>query len=273
VDDLVEGSSALDVVTDAVISLESCPHLNAGVGSVFNCRGEHELDASIMCGSTGRAGSVSCVKSIEHPILAARGLLESGGHVMLVGEGAEAFAAGIGLKHVDNSHFSTPNRLSQLEAAKAVGSVVLDGGIEKGKMGTVGAVAIDKFGNLAAATSTGGMTNKQVGRVGDTPCIGAGTFSDTLVAVSCTGSGEAFMRVCAAKEVACAMEFGGHSVSTAAELVLKKISQFDGSGGIIAVASNGDIALPFNTEGMFRGFMREGERPVVGIYRGDERSA
>lgn len=272
---LKSGASALDVVTEAVTMLEDCPLFNAGRGAVFTHQGTHELDASIMDGRTLEAGSVVGVQRIRHPIQAARKVMEHSAHIMFTAAGAEALAREQGLEMVEPDYFSTDERYQQLLAAQqGAGKVVLDHDAPldpERKFGTVGAVALDAEGNLAAATSTGGMTNKQVGRVGDSPIIGAGCYaSNRTVAVSCTGTGETFMRTLAAYDVAAMMEYGGLSVSAASSrVVMDKITSLGGSGGLIAVDAQGNIALPFNSEGMYRGYGYVDDEPVVAIYRGD----
>lgn len=283
---LAAGASALDVVSLAVDLLEDCPLFNAGVGAVYTSTATHELDAAIMDGATLRAGAVACVSRIARPLRAARAVMERSGHVLLVGAGAEAFAQAQGLALVDPSHFSTEARLQQLRAAQRQGVVQLDHDTvveaavpltESGKFGTVGAVARDVQGNLAAATSTGGMTNKQPGRVGDSPLIGAGTYADNRsAAVSCTGSGELFIRAAAAHDVCARMAYGGRTLAKAArevvEQALPALSGGGGSGGLIAVDAHGNLALPFNTPGMYRGHARVGEVPRTAIF-GDFREA
>ncbi|WP_114196049.1 isoaspartyl peptidase/L-asparaginase family protein [Edaphovirga cremea] len=280
---LAQGGSALDAVTEAVRLLEECPLFNAGKGAVFTNRGTHELDACVMDGRTLDAGAVSCVSRIRNPILAARAVLESSPHVMFTAEGAEQFAQSQGLAMVPPDYFYTEARYQQLQRAQAdEGRVVLDhdGASEQSlsqndpldpdrKFGTVGAVALDAQGNLAAATSTGGMTNKQVGRVGDTPIIGAGCYANNAtVAVSSTGTGEIFMRTVAAYDVSALMEYGGLSLQQATDkVVMEKLLALGGSGGLIAVDRDGNIALPFNSEGMYRGFGYVGDAASVGIYR------
>ena len=267
---LAAGASALDVATEAVRALEDCPHLNAGRGAVLNAAGEHELDAAVMCGSSGRAGAVCCVRTILNPILTARALLESGAHVMLAGAGAEAFSQRCGHAAVENSVFATPYRRQQWEAARGAAAAAPPAAL----LGTVGAVCLDAHGALAAATSTGGMTNKLPGRVGDTPCLGAGTFADAGVAVSCTGTGEAFMRACAAKEVASVLkwrqraeaEAPGEGLRVACAEALRSVAALGGSGGLIAVASDGSVELPFDTEGMYRGTWSAAHGARVAIY-------
>lgn len=272
---LAAGGSALDAVTDAVRRLEACPLFNAGRGAVFTHQGTHELDASIMDGRTLQAGAVAGVSHIEHPILAARKVLEASPHVLLIGAGAEAFAVAQGLEPVAADFFSTPERLAQLLRVRDSDATSLDHDVvttpldEDRKLGTVGAVALDLHGNLAAATSTGGMTNKQAGRVGDSPLIGAGCYaSNDSAAVSCTGTGEVFMRTLAAYDVAAQMKYGGRSLQQAtASVIHDTVSELEGSGGLIAVDAHGNLALPFNSEGMYRGFAYV-EGPVeVAIYR------
>jgi len=273
---LASGASALDVVTEAVRLLEECPMFNAGVGSVFTHQGTHELDACVMDGRTLEVGAVAGVSHIRNPVLAARAVLEHSPHVLFTGAGAESFATAQGLEMVAAEFFSTPGRRKQLERAQNQQKVVLDHDEARSgepldpdrKMGTVGAVALDSAGNLAAATSTGGMTNKQVGRVGDSPLPGAGCYASNTVAVSCTGTGEVFIRTLAAYDVAALMNYGGLSLQQATErVVMEKIPQLGGSGGLIAIDSRGNVVLPFNSEGMYRGFGVVGEAPVAAIFR------
>ncbi|MDU6684683.1 MAG: beta-aspartyl-peptidase [Enterobacteriaceae bacterium] len=267
------GESALDVVTEAVRLLEECPLFNAGIGSVFTRDETHELDACVMDGYSLRAGAVAGVSRLRNPILAARLVMERSPHVLLVGEGAEKFAFAEGMEPVSPDLFSTPERYAQLLAARAAGQTSLDHGgaplDETKKMGTVGAVALDKQGNLAAATSTGGMTNKLPGRVGDSPLPGAGCYANNAsVAVSCTGTGEVFIRALAAYDIAALMDYGGLSLHEACEaVVMEKLPALGGSGGLIAVDREGNIALPFNSEGMYRAWGYAGDAPSVGIYR------
>lgn len=272
---LAQGGSALDAVTEAVRLLEECPLFNAGKGSVFTHQGTHELDACVMNGRTCDAGAVAGVSRIRNPILAARAVLENSQHVLFAGEGAEKFATAHGLEMVAPDFFFTQSRFDQLHRAQAeLGRVLLDhDGAEPidpdSKFGTVGAVALDALGNLAAATSTGGMTNKQAGRVGDTPIIGAGCYANNAtVAVSSTGTGEIFMRGVAAYDVSALMEYAGLSLQQASDrVVMEKLLAMGGSGGMIAIDSQGNVALPFNSEGMYRGFGYVGDAPSVGIYR------
>ncbi|MES3498912.1 beta-aspartyl-peptidase [Citrobacter portucalensis] len=270
---LEDGRSALDVVTEAVRLLEECPLFNAGIGAVYTRDETHELDACVMDGNTLNAGAVAGVSHLRNPILAARLVMERSPHVMMIGEGAENFAIAQGMERVSADIFSTPERYAQLLAARAEGETVLDHSAspldENNKMGTVGAVALDMFGNLAAATSTGGMTNKLPGRVGDSPLVGAGCYANNAsVAVSCTGTGEVFIRALAAYDIAALMDYGGLSLSEACErVVMEKLPALGGSGGLIAIDHEGNVALPFNSEGMYRAWGYAGDTPTTGIYR------
>ncbi|EKY5004979.1 beta-aspartyl-peptidase [Citrobacter amalonaticus] len=270
---LEAGESALDVVTEAVRLLEECPLFNAGIGAVYTRDETHELDACIMDGNTLKAGAVAGVSHLRNPILAARLVMERSPHVMMIGAGAEKFAAGEGMALVSGDLFSTPERYQQLLVARSSGETVLDHSgaplDEDKKMGTVGAVALDVHGNLAAATSTGGMTNKLPGRVGDSPLVGAGCYANNAsVAVSCTGTGEVFIRALAAYDIAALMDYGGLSLSEACErVVMEKLPALGGSGGLIAIDHEGNVALPFNCEGMYRAWGYAGDTPTTGIYR------
>ncbi|HKX39634.1 MAG TPA: isoaspartyl peptidase/L-asparaginase [Burkholderiaceae bacterium] len=279
---LAGGASALDVVTDAVRRLEECPLFNAGLGSVYTAEGRHELDACVMRGSDLASGAVAGVRTLRNPVLAARAVLEAGGPVLLIGPGAERFAHERGCETVAPEWFGTPERLAQLRAAQAAGMATLDHDAsqpanheaaappldERDKFGTVGAVALDAQGHLAAATSTGGMTNKRPGRVGDSPLVGAGCYAnDRTVAVSCTGVGEAFIRAVAAHDVSALIEYGGLPLQQAAQrVVMDKLPPLGGRGGLIAIDAHGAVTLPFNTEGMYRGYARVGEAPVSAVY-------
>jgi beta-aspartyl-peptidase (threonine type) len=274
---LADGASALDVVTEAVRRLEECPLFNAGFGAVYTADGEHELDACVMRGSDLAAGAVAGVRTLRNPVLAARAVLDAGSPVLLIGPGAERFASERGCELVAPDWFGTAERLVQLHAVQAAGAVTLDHDRaapldERGKFGTVGAVALDAHGHLAAATSTGGMTNKRPGRVGDSPIVGAGCYAnDRTVAVSCTGVGEAFMRALAAHDVSALIDYAGLSLQEAARrVVMDKLPPLGGRGGLIAIDARGNVVLPFNTEGMYRGWARVGEAPVSAIYA-DER--
>lgn len=270
---LEDGRSALDVVTEAVRLLEECPLFNAGIGAVYTRDETHELDACVMDGNTLNAGAVAGVSHLRNPILAARLVMEHSPHVMMIGEGAENFAIAQGMERVSADIFSTPERYAQLLAARTAGETVLDHSAspldENNKMGTVGAVALDMFGNLAAATSTSGMTNKLPGRVGDSPLVGAGCYANNAsVAVSCTGTGEVFIRALAAYDIAALMDYGGLSLSEACErVVMEKLPALGGSGGLIAIDHEGNVALPFNSEGMYRAWGYAGDTPTTGIYR------
>jgi beta-aspartyl-peptidase (threonine type) len=269
---LEAGESALDVVTEAVRLLEECPLFNAGIGAVFTRDETHELDACVMDGISLKAGAVAGVSHLRNPVLAARLVMEQSPHVLLVGEGAEKFAFAHGMEPVSPEIFSTPERYQQLLAARGAGETRLDHAApldEASKMGTVGAVALDKAGNLAAATSTGGITNKLPGRVGDSPLPGAGCYANNAsVAVSCTGTGEVFIRTLAAYDIAALMDYGGLSLAEACErVVMEKLPALEGSGGLIAIDREGNVALPFNSEGMYRAWGYAGDTPSTGIYR------
>ena len=280
---LAEGGSALDAVALAVSLLEDCPLFNAGHGAVFTRDETHELDAAVMDGDGLRAGAVACVTRIKHPVYAARAVMEKTSHVLLVGAGAETFARLHALEMVEPAYFSTDFRREQLQRARAEGRTLLDhdGGHaeqktqdeqpldEKTKFGTVGAIALDAHGHLAAATSTGGMTNKLPGRVGDSPLIGAGTYADDrYAAISCTGSGEMFIRAATAYDVCARMAYAGQSLHEAAHAaIFEGLTPIGGSGGLIAIDHQGNVCLPFNSEGMYRGHARVGEAPHTAIYR------
>jgi beta-aspartyl-peptidase (threonine type) len=275
---LKNGGSALDAVEVAVKFLEDCPLYNAGKGAVFTANGKHELDASIMNGKDLAAGAIAEVTNIKNPISAARAVMEKSGHVLLVGRGAEEFAKLHGLEAAAAEYFFTEERWKALLRVRQEDptKTELDHGSGKAslrklkdeKFGTVGAVALDVSGNMAAATSTGGMTNKKWGRVGDSSIIGAGTYANNLCAVSCTGWGEYFIRLCVAKSVADLMEYRGFSLTKATnEMILKKLPQLGGDGGLIAVDKTGNVAMPFCTEGMYRGYIKANGKIVVKIYR------
>lgn len=260
---LKNGGTSLDAVTKAIIMMENSPLFNAGKGAVFTAEGKNEMDASIMDGSNLQAGAVAGITNVKNPILAARAVMENTGHVMLAGDGALEFAKAEGLEIMDSTYFFTERRWNSYLKAKEKASKNTDE-----KFGTVGAVALDKHGNLAAATSTGGMTLKMKGRIGDTPIIGAGNYADNnTCAVSGTGHGEYFMRNLVAYEVAALMKYKNLSLEVAAEVVVKFIMDQGGTGGLIAVSKHGDITLPFNTSGMYRGFITSGGKPEVLIYK------
>lgn len=270
---LAKGGSSLDAVEATVRVMEDSPLFNAGKGAVFTHEGRNELDAAIMDGKTKKAGSVAGVTIIKNPITAARAVMEKSEHVMMVGRGAELFATRAGLEVVDPTYFWTERRWKSLqnELLKEQGQkpqASLDFGDEK-KFGTVGAVALDRDGNLAAATSTGGMTNKKFGRVGDAPIIGAGTYADNeSVAVSATGHGEFFIRWTVAYDIAALVKYRGLTVEQAAhEVIHKKLAPVKGEGGVIVLDRNGNYAMPFNTEGMYRGVIGGDGVARVEIYK------
>ena len=255
-DILASGGSALDAVEAAVVALEESPRFNAGKGSVYNAEGRHELDASVMEGQSRRAGAVAGVETIRNPVKLARAVMEHSPHVMLISAGAERFAdTQAQIERVANDWFDTDTRRAQLEQEQARERSEADG--LRGKyFGTVGAVALDVHGNLAAATSTGGMTNKRYGRVGDSPVIGAGTWADTRCAVSGTGWGEFFLRNVVAHDIAARMAYGGATLAAAADaVILQRVPELGGDGGAIAVDRDGNIAMPFSTVGMYRGWI------------------
>lgn len=267
---LEKGGTALDAVEAAVNSLEDCPLFNAGKGSVFTAEGTHEMDAAIMDGKTLEAGAVSLISGIKNPVSLARKVMEKSAHVFLAGKGAMQFAKNQGYKIFDDTYFYDEFRHQQWLEIKGTDKFQLDHAKKKdSKMGTVGAVALDSKGNMAAATSTGGMTNKKWGRIGDSPMIGAGTYANNKTcAVNCTGSGEYFIRAVAAYNVSCLMEHKGLSLQEAAqETIHEQVTNLGGDGGLIAVDSNGNIAMPFNTEGMYRAFKTSEGKKEIGIYK------
>jgi len=266
---LAKGGTALDAVERAVIELESSPLFNAGKGSVFTEKGTHEMDASIMCGIERKAGAVSIITGIKNPISLARKVMEETEHVFLAGAGAMEFAQTVGAKLESPEYFYDEFRFNQWQEVKGTDTFQLDHSQNKEKkFGTVGAVALDQFGNIAAATSTGGMTNKKFGRVGDSPMIGAGTYANNQTCgVSCTGSGEFFIRGVVAYDVSCLMEYKGLNLQTACDLVIKeRLIKLGGDGGLIAVDALGNLAFSFNTDGMYRASQKKGEDGFVGIY-------
>jgi len=303
---LDRGGSALDAVEAAVVSLEDFPLFNAGRGSVFTHEGKNEMDAAIMDGASLKAGAVAFVRNVKNPISLARLVMDKTEHVLLAGEGAIQFAEEMGVELRDNAYFFTQHRWQQLEDAIVAGKVQLDhseakeieathisqeGGFtpapdspprgggkppfptEIGQAGpnkprgTVGAVACDSQGSLASATSTGGMTNKKFGRVGDTPIIGAGTYADDTCAVSCTGHGEYFMLGVTGFDLSARMKYKGLSLDRAATEAIDRLTEIGGEGGLIAVDTRGNVVLPFNSEGMYRAMIRSGLPPEIDIYR------
>jgi beta-aspartyl-peptidase (threonine type) len=271
---LKRSGSSLDATEAAVEVLEDDAHFNAGRGSVFTSAGTNEMDASIMDGKTLRAGAVGGLKHIKNPIGLARFIMEKSPHVMLDCAGAEAFAKANGIELVDQKYFFTQERWDALQKIKAAekhrtggaGKIIVI--TDQDRHGTVGAVALDKNGDLAAATSTGGTTNKLPGRIGDTPIIGAGTYANNQTcAVSCTGDGEYFIRAGAAHEVSALMKYRSMTLQEAAQAALEAVKELGGTGGLIAIDKNGDIALPFNTNGMYRGYVDPNGKFVVEIYK------
>ena len=259
--------TSLEAVTRAIVSLEDNPLFNAGKGSVFTFDGRNELDAAIMDGSTLKAGAVCGVTHIKNPIELARTVMEHSEFVMLSGEGAEEFALSRGFALVPRSYFHTPERWRQLERIRG-GDAGLSA-LTISHVGTVGAVALDADGRLAAATSTGGMTGKRYNRIGDSPIIGAGTYADDRsCAVSATGHGEIFIRAAVAHDICSRMRFGGRALRDAVrEVVLEELPAMRGEGGVIAIDGRGDIAMEFNSEGMFRASRKAGEEAQIAIYR------
>jgi beta-aspartyl-peptidase (threonine type) len=288
---LEKGGSALDCVEATVCSLEDFPLFNAGRGAVFTHEGKNEMDASIMDGRSLRAGAVAFVKNVKNPIKLARLVMERTEHVLLGGAGANQFALEMGVEMADDAYFYTEHRYQQLLSAREQGVIQLDHTAEEqeildenleavgadGKssqirnpkpIGTVGAVACDQNGYLASATSTGGMTNKKFGRIGDTPLIGAGTYADDRTcAVSCTGHGEFFMQGVTAYDVAARMRYQGIDLVTAARETIESLTRTGGEGGLIAVDANGNVTLPFNSEGMYRGYVSSSGELMTEIYK------
>jgi L-asparaginase / beta-aspartyl-peptidase len=264
---LQAGGTSLDAVTQAVVLLEDNPLFNAGRGAVFTLDGRNELDAAIMDGSNLKAGAVCGLTRIRNPILLARAVMEQSDNVMLAGEGAEEFALSRGFSFVPQSFFYTPERWKQLERIRG-GDTALSA-LTISHVGTVGAVARDLAGRLAAATSTGGMTGKRYRRIGDSPIIGAGTYADDRsCAVSATGHGEVFIRAAVAHDISARMRFGGRSLAEAVrEVVLEELAALHGEGGVVAIDARGEIAMEFNSEGMFRASRTAGAEPQIAIYR------
>jgi beta-aspartyl-peptidase (threonine type) len=279
-DTLQKGGSSLDAVEVAIRYMEDSPLFNAGKGAVFTHEGKNELDAAIMNGKDLAAGSVAGVTIIKNPVTAARAVMEKSNHVMMVSKGAEAFAASQGLDIVEPSYFYTERAWQNLQKAKEADSLKMvnnkkmPGAFNQPqnfdqKYGTVGAVALDRYGNLAAATSTGGISNKKFGRVGDSPLIGAGTYANnSTCAISCTGAGEYFIRLVMAKSVSDLMEFKHYALDAAAhEMIMKRLPALGGDGGLIALDKKGNISMPFNTAGMYRGYIKNGTSAVIKIYK------
>jgi len=266
---LVKGDSALDAVEAAILVLEDSPLFNAGHGAVFNSQGGHELDAAIMDGSSGNAGAIAGVRRIKNPILLARRVMSESPHVLLAGAGAEEFAASEGFTFVDEDYFSTDFRREQLERARAQQTSLNELPPLEFRFGTVGAVALDRDGNVAAGTSTGGMTNKRFGRIGDVPVIGAGTYADNdTCAVSATGHGEYFIRSVVAHDIASQMRYSEASLQAAVEnVVLDRLVETGGRGGVISIDRKGNIAMEHNTAGMYRGSIDTSGNLTTAIFK------
>jgi beta-aspartyl-peptidase (threonine type) len=273
---LKNNGTSMDAVEAVINILEDSPLFNAGKGAVFTHEGTNEMDAAVMDGNTLKAGAVAAVKHIKNPISLARMVMEKSPHVMMVGTGAEAFAMAHGMDTVPQKYFYTERRWKQLQEALAKERESDSSGQKNSapdtsehKHGTVGCVALDKMGNLAAGTSTGGTTNKRYGRVGDSPIIGAGTYANNKTcAVSATGTGEYFIRSVVGYDISALMEYKGMSVKDAAEtVVMDKLVKLGGDGGVIAIDKDGNIAMPFNTSGMYRAYIDSTGNPVVKIYK------
>ncbi|HEY6167493.1 MAG TPA: isoaspartyl peptidase/L-asparaginase [Verrucomicrobiae bacterium] len=279
--ELNKGGTSLSAVEAAIVILEDSPLFNAGKGAVLTSAGAVELDAAVMDGKTHAGGAVTGVTHIKNPIQLARVVMEKSPHVLFQGDGAEKFAKEQGFTLVRNSYFIIERRKKELQKVKelerqkkskpadaALSRLEFAGEIDGASFGTVGAVALDKHGNLAAGTSTGGRTNKRPGRVGDTPILGAGTYADNRTcAVSATGHGEFFMRAVAGHDVAALMEYRGLTLAEAMREVLRKLGEAGGTGGMIAIDGKGNIALPFNTAGMYRGHHISGREPAIDIFQ------
>jgi beta-aspartyl-peptidase (threonine type) len=268
---LEKGGNALDAVENAIRSLEDYPLFNAGKGSAFNSDGKHEMDASIMFGKDLSAGAVGLIKSVKNPITLARKIMENTPYVFVCGEGAEEYARNFKLEFASEEYFYNELRHQQWQTSKMAGGAFLDHNVQvpdEKKFGTVGAVALDMDGNVAAGTSTGGMTGKNPGRLGDSPVIGAGTYANNnTCAISCTGHGELFIRSVVAYDISCLMEYKNLSLAEACnEVVMKKLVAIQGEGGLIAIDKNGNIEMPFNSEGMYRALKNE-EKELIAIYK------
>lgn len=274
--EIQKGNSSVDAVAASIMIMEDSPLFNAGKGAVFTAEGTNELDASIMYGKDKSAGAIAGVHTIKNPITAAIAVMQKSEHVMLSGVGAEEFAKEQKLDIVDPSYFWTKNRWEGLQklkqkektTTKEVSQSTLPESYEiDQKFGTVGAVALDKSGNIAAGTSTGGMTNKKYGRIGDAPIIGAGTYANSQVGISATGWGEYFIRATAARTIAAKMEYQNKNIQTATQETIDEIGKMGGDGGVIALDKNGNIAMPFNTAGMYRGAITEDGEVMIEIYK------
>lgn len=275
---LSKGGSSLDAVETVIRILEDSPIFNAGKGAVMTSAKTIELDAAVMDGSTLNAGTVAGIKRVKNPISLARAVMEKSKHVMLIGDGAEVFAKEQGLEMVDNKYFFTERRLKEIEKlkakerkekGKAVSALKLD---KDYKYGTVGCAALDKNGNLAAGTSTGGIANKRFGRVGDVPIIGAGTYANNnTCALSATGQGEFFIRNVVTHDISALMEYKNMSIDRAADILInEKVAAHNAEGGVIGIDKNGNITMVFNTKGMFRGYVKDDGKKFVAMYSGGE---
>lgn len=266
---LHKGGSALEAVTEAILILENSPLFNAGKGAVFTSNGEHEMDASIMNGKNLKAGAVAGVRSVKNPILLAIAVMKKSKHVLISGEQALEFAREQKLELAPREYFYDEARFKQWQKVAAMDTVSLDHDEEEGKkFGTVGAVALDKKGNLAAGTSTGGMVNKKYGRIGDSPLIGIGNYANNnSCAISCTGHGEFFIRTVVAHDISARMLYKGQSLKEASDaVVMGELVKMGGKGGIIGIDNQGNIVMPFNTKGMYRGFKNSRNEEYVGIF-------
>ncbi|WP_420582507.1 isoaspartyl peptidase/L-asparaginase family protein [Reichenbachiella sp.] len=268
---LNSGGTSENAVITAIMIMEDSPLFNAGKGAVFTNEGTNEMDASIMNGGDGSAGAVAGIKTIKNPILAAQAVKNNSEHVMMAGNGAEQFAVDQNIERVDASYFYTERRKKQLDNLKEAEKANEEGSIKQWrdyKYGTVGAVALDKNGNICAATSTGGMTNKKYGRIGDAPVIGAGTFANKTCGVSATGHGEYFIRNVVAYDIAAMMEYKKIPLGAAAEnVIMEKLKRIGGGGGVVALDSNGNISMTFNTPGMYRGYIQKEGKARTYIYK------
>lgn len=271
---LSNGGTSLDAVEAAVKKMEDNPLFNAGKGSVFTHDGKNEMDACIMEGKTLKAGAVAGVQHVKNPVALARAVMDKSEHVFLVGDGALQFAVNMNLPIEKDNYFFVEHRFKQLQQAKESNTTILDHTVETSssnekKFGTVGAVALDVHGNIAAATSTGGMTNKRWGRVGDSPIIGSGTYANNKTCgISCTGHGEFFIRAVVAYDISCLMEYKGLSLKEACEFVVQdKLVKMGGEGGLVAIDYKGNIEMPFNSEGMYRGMKKNDSPFYIDIYK------
>ncbi len=274
--EIMKGKSSVDAVAAAIIIMEDSPLFNAGKGAVFTSDGKNELDAAIMFGKDKSAGAVAAIHKVKNPIKAAIAVMQNSEHVMMIGEGAEIFAKGQGLEIVNPDYFWTKDRWDGLQklkkketekTPKISQNSIEDSYLIDQKFGTVGAVALDKNGNITAGTSTGGMSNKKFGRIGDSPIIGAGTYANAQVGISGTGWGEFFIRSTAARTIAAKMEYQNKDLKTAAQETIDQIEKMGGDGGLIALDKDGNIAMPFNTAGMYRGAVTENGEIEIEIYK------